>query len=97
MFTEYGCDNLAGLNTLPAVQWSENYEVEYLKEYHRIFDLHECVMGEQLWNFADFRTTEGIWRVNGNKKGVFTRDREPKMAAFYLQERWLSLPLNHKN
>lgn len=97
MFTEYGCDNLAGVNTLPAVQWSENYEVDYLKEYHRIFDLHECVMGEQLWNFADFRTTEGIWRVNGNKKGVFTRDREPKMAAFYLRERWLSLPLNHKN
>jgi len=97
MFTEYGCDNLAGVNTLPAVQWSENYEVDYLKEYHRIFDLHECVMGEQPWNFADFRTTEGIWRVNGNKKGVFTRDREPKMAAFYLRDRWLSLPLNHKN
>ena len=24
----------------------------------------------------------------GNKKGVFTRDRSPKMAAHFLKERW---------
>ncbi len=96
MFTEYGCDNLAGVNTLPAIQWSENYEVEYLKEYHRIFDKHKSIMGEQVWNFADFRTTEGIWRVNGNKKGIFTREREPKASAFYLKDRWTKLPLDYK-
>lgn len=97
MFTEYGCDNLSGVNTLPAIQWSENYEIEYLKEYHRIFDKHDSVVGEQVWNFADFRTTEGIWRVNGNKKGIFTREREPKASAFYLKDRWTKLPLDFKN
>jgi beta-glucuronidase len=27
-------------------------------------------------------------RVGGNKKGVFTRDRAPKAAAFALRRRW---------
>jgi beta-glucuronidase len=41
-----------------------------------------------VWNFADFATTAGIMRVGGNKKGVFTRDREPKAAAWALRRRW---------
>ena len=39
-------------------------------------------------SFADFQTTEGIFRVNGNKKGVFNRERQPKDAAFVLKKRW---------
>jgi beta-glucuronidase len=27
-------------------------------------------------------------RVGGNKKGVFTRDRQPKAAAWALRRRW---------
>ena len=46
---------------------------------HRVFDRIDAVVGEQVWNFADF-TTSGIMRVGGNKKGVFTRDRQPKAA-----------------
>ncbi|WP_269146992.1 hypothetical protein [Salinicoccus halodurans] len=34
----------------------------------------------------------GIQRVQENEKGVFTREREPKMAARYLSERWNSIP-----
>ena len=30
-------------------------------------------------------------RMNGNKKGIFTRQRQPKDAAYYLRERWASL------
>jgi beta-galactosidase/beta-glucuronidase len=41
-----------------------------------------------VWNVADFVTTSGIMRVSGNKKGVFTRDRQPKAAAHYLRRRW---------
>ena len=47
---------------------------------HRVFDRIDAVVGEQVWNFADFATTSGIMRVGGNKKGVFTRDRRPKAA-----------------
>ncbi len=96
MFSEYGTDNIQGLTRLPAVMWTENYQVEYLEGYHKVFDKHPCVMGEQVWNFADFQTKESIVRCDGNKKGIFTRAREPKMAAFVLKKRWDSLPLNYK-
>jgi beta-glucuronidase len=55
---------------------------------HRVFDRIDAVVGEQVWNFADFMTTPGIMRVGGNKKGAFTRDRQPKSAAFALRRRW---------
>jgi AcrR family transcriptional regulator len=55
-------------------------------------------VGEQVWNFADFQTSQGILRVQGNKKSVFTRERKPKMAAHYLRQRWLALPdVGYKN
>ena len=34
------------------------------------------------------RHRSGIMRVDGNKKGVFTRDRRPKAAAHALRRRW---------
>ena len=87
--TEYGVDTLAGLHQLPARPWSEEYQSAYLEMNHRVFDACEAVVGEQMWNFADFATTSGIMRVGGNKKGAFTRDRQPKAAAHYLRRRWL--------
>lgn len=96
VFTEYGCDHLAGEHKLPSVQWSVEYEQEYLDMYHRVFDSYDCVKGEQIWNFADFQTVEGIMRVNGNKKGVFTRQRQPKETAYYLKKRWEALPTDYK-
>ena len=45
--------------------------------------------GLHVWNFADFKTGQGIIRMGGmNLKGVFTRDRRPKMAAHFLRSRW---------
>ncbi|ADP83644.1 beta-glucuronidase [Pseudofrankia inefficax] len=88
--TEYGADTVAGLHTVPAAPWSEEYQVEYLEMNHRVFDRVDAVVGEHVWNFADFATKPGIMRVDGNKKGVFTRDRRPKSAAFALRRRWHS-------
>lgn len=88
VFTEYGADTQAGLHKLPSVMWSEEYQIELLQMFNRVFDDYDCVRGEQPWNLADFQTVEGNMRVNGNKKGLFTRDRQPKEAAFYLRKRW---------
>lgn len=88
IFTEYGGDTYAGLQQLPAQPWSEECQVELLDVQHRIFDEFDAVVGEQMWNFADFATTPGIMRVGGNKKGAFTRDRQPKMVAHLLSRRW---------
>jgi beta-glucuronidase len=74
LMTEYGADTVAGLHTLNGAMWSEEFQTELLDMFHRVFDRHDSVQGEHVWNFADFQTSLGIVRVDGNK-GVFTRDR----------------------
>jgi len=88
IITEYGADTYPGLHSIAPQPWSEEYQVDYLDMNHRVFDRVDAVIGEHVWNFADFATTSGIMRVGGNKKGVFTRDRQPKAAAFALRRRW---------
>jgi beta-glucuronidase len=97
VFTEYGADTSAFVHKLPSVMWSQEYQIEYLTMCHRVFDSYAFVKGEQVWNFADFQTTEGIMRMDGNKKGIFTRQRQPKDAAYYFKARWDSLPLDYKS
>ena len=96
IFTEYGADTDEAEHKLPSVMWSQEYQKEYLEMCHRVFDSYDFIKGEQVWNFADFQTTEGIMRVNGNRKGIFTRQRQPKEAAYYLKERWEKTSLGYK-
>ena len=96
VFTEFGTDTLATEHKLPSVMWSQEYQDEYLERNFGVFDSYDFVQGELVWNFADFQTTEGIMRVNGNKKGIFTRQRQPKDAAFVFKRRWESLPEDYK-
>lgn len=88
IITEYGADAYPGLHSAASTPWSEEYQTELLDMYHRVFDRVSAVVGEQVWNFADFATGPGVFRVDGNKKGVFTRDRQPKSSAFALRRRW---------
>ncbi|MCU5771645.1 beta-glucuronidase [Erwiniaceae bacterium BAC15a-03b] len=90
IITEYGADTLAGLHSTYQEMWSEEFQNAFLAMYHRVFDRVGAVVGEHVWNFADFATSQNIIRVGGNKKGVFTRDRKPKSSAFVLRERWTS-------
>ncbi len=69
--------------------WSEEYQVEFIRRYLDVADKKSFVCGAHIWNFADFKTPQNIRRIGGmNLKGVFTRDRRPKMAAHLLRERW---------
>jgi beta-glucuronidase len=86
--TEYGADAMPGVRSVTPQPWSEEYQAEFLAMYHRVFDRIDAVVGEHVWNFADFATSSGTGRVDGNRKGVFTRDRRPKAAAFTLRRRW---------
>jgi beta-glucuronidase len=88
IMTEYGADTLEGLHSVFPSPWTEDYQAELLAMSHRVFDRIEAVVGEQVWNFADFATVPGVMRVGGNKKGVFTRERHPKAAAHIVRLRW---------
>ncbi|XP_061383773.1 beta-glucuronidase isoform X2 [Danaus plexippus] len=91
---EYGADTIAGLHLLPEYVWSEEYQVSLMSEHFKAFDrLRQAgfFVGEFIWNFADFKTAQTITRVGGNKKGIFTRSRQPKASAHHLRERYLAL------
>ncbi|KAG8233860.1 hypothetical protein J437_LFUL006883 [Ladona fulva] len=92
--SEYGADAVSGLHTLPESVWTEDYQVTLMKNHFKAFDNLRAkgfFIGEMIWNFADFATAQGTTRVVGNKKGVFTRERQPKASARLLRERYLEL------
>ena len=89
MVTEFGADTLAGNHSHPPAMWSEEYQVEFIRRYLDTAAARPFVAGMHIWNFADFKTSQGTARAASmNHKGVFTRDRQPKMAAHLLRERW---------
>jgi beta-glucuronidase len=97
LLSEFGADTIAGMHADPPIMFTEEYQVEFLKTYFAELDRLDFVVGEHVWNFADFATRQGVTRVGGNKKGVFTRQRQPKAAAFVLKERWGPLPASPKS
>ena len=91
MMSEYGADTVAGLHTAGAEMFSEEFQVEFYRRLDTEFDKRPWFVGEFVWNFADYDTVQGPMRVDGNKKGIFTRARQPKDAAFVLKKRWETL------
>ncbi|KAK2828793.1 hypothetical protein Q5P01_019827 [Channa striata] len=91
--SEYGADVVPGLHSDPPLMFTEEYQKVVLQNYHDVFDQKrkQYVIGELIWNFADFMTAQGVLRVVGNKKGIFTRQRQPKAAAFILRDRYWKL------
>lgn len=85
---EFGADTIEGLHMLPSESFSEEFQEEYLQENFKAFDESVGCIGEHVWNFADFKTKPGITRIRGNRKGVFTKDRQPKLVAKYIKKRW---------
>ncbi|MEL6611486.1 MAG: beta-glucuronidase [Bacteroidota bacterium] len=91
MLTEFGADTVAGLHATTMVQFTEEFQAELICRYVRAIAAHPSGCGAHVWNFADFRTPQNYRRVVLNLKGVFTRDRQPKRAAFVLRDLWHDL------
>jgi beta-glucuronidase len=69
--------------------WTEEYQVEFFRTYLDLAAQRPYIAGVHVWAFADFKTSQGSTRAGGtNFKGVFTRDRRPKLAAHFLRSRW---------
>ncbi|MCB0075359.1 MAG: hypothetical protein KDE20_28075, partial [Caldilineaceae bacterium] len=89
IISEFGADTLPGHHADPPTLWSEEYQVEFLRRYLDVAARKPFIAGLHVWNMADFKTAQAIMRAGGlNHKGVFTRDRRPKMAAHFLRSRW---------
>jgi beta-glucuronidase len=89
LVTEFGADTYPGMHADQPEMFTEEYQKEFIKAYLDVADTKPFVCGMHIWAFTDFKTGQGVIRFGGmNWKGVFTRDRKPKMAAHYLRSRW---------
>ena len=90
ILSEYGADTINGLHGAVAEMFTEEFQIDYYTAMHECLDERPYVIGELPWNYADFGTQPSPMRSGGNRKGLFTRDRKPKMAAHYFRQRWSS-------
>lgn len=95
LFTEFGVDTMPGFHSISTQMFTEEYQQQYLEAYIKLIRSKKYTIGEHVWNFADFRTPQHFRRVVLNLKGVFTRNREPKSAAFLLKKIWQN-PLKNR-
>jgi beta-glucuronidase len=89
VLTEFGADAVSGWHAEPAEMFSEEYQAELLERYIEVLRSKPWVVGQHVWNLCDFKTGQAVHRVGAmNLKGVFTRDRRPKLAAHVLRRLW---------
>jgi beta-glucuronidase len=88
MLTEFGADTVEGLHATFPQLFTEEYQIEFTLKYFAVIESLPFTIGEHIWNFADFRTAQHFRRVVLNKKGIFTRQRDPKSAAFAIRKHW---------
>ncbi len=84
IITEFGASAVLGLHSEPPQMWSEEYQAEFIRKYVEALSRKDYIVGLHVWNFADFRTPQTPWRTILNRKGVFTRDRQPKLSVAVL-------------
>ncbi|MEM4514026.1 MAG: glycoside hydrolase family 2 TIM barrel-domain containing protein, partial [Ignisphaera sp.] len=92
IIAEFGADAVFGLHSDPPQMWSEEYQAELLRKYIEVLTKKNYVVGLHIWNFADFRTPQSPARTILNRKGVFTRDRQPKLAVQAVSELFKKIP-----
>jgi len=86
--TEFGADALAGEHSLPSVLLTEEFQRDHVMNYLDVLESKDFICGTLIWCFADFRVPQHFGRQIYNRKGLFTRDRQPKLLAHLLRERW---------
>lgn len=87
--TEFGADAIPGHHALPPEMFSEEYQADFIEGYLAEMAQRPFIVGQHIWNMCDFKTAQGVKRPMAiNFKGVFTRDRRPKLAAHRLRQLW---------
>ncbi|MGE4489952.1 MAG: glycoside hydrolase family 2 TIM barrel-domain containing protein [Kiritimatiellales bacterium] len=88
ILSEFGADAVGGEHHLPEVMFSEEYQAEIIEKQYRALLGKPWFIGAHIWNFSDFRVGQTLTRIIFNRKGVFTRSRQPKLAAHTLRRMW---------
>ena len=88
LLSEFGADCVAGLHSLHTEQFSEEFQAAMVADCIRCVQERDWMAGMHIWCFADFYAMQSPMRVMGNRKGIFTRNRDPKAAAFVVRKLW---------
>ena len=88
LLSEFGADALSGAHGNPPEMFTEEFQTEFLTRTMKMIESKPYIIGELIWCFADFKTPQSSFRMIFNRKGIFTRDRQPKMAAHKVREHW---------
>jgi beta-glucuronidase len=100
--SEYGTETLPGLHNDPPLMFTEEYQKDFYTTYHNVFDNYSSLLhpdtgyliGELPWNMYEFAQVQSINSMaECNWKGLFTRQRQPKAAAFVIKNRYEQLEL----
>ena len=59
-------------------QFTGEFQAEFLKRYITCLKNRPAVAGMHIWHFADFSTNQLPLRVQGNRKGIFSRSLIPR-------------------
>lgn len=89
LLTEFGADALPGHHAQPPEMFSEEYQADLIEGYLKTLADLPFLVATHVWVLCDFKTGQAVHRANSyNYKGVFTRERRPKLAAHRLKKLW---------
>lgn len=88
LLAEFGADAIPGEHSLPSIMFTEEFQADIIEAQIKAAESRDWVIGTHVWAFSDFKTGQSITRAVRNHKGIFTRDRLPKMAAHCIRRIW---------
>ncbi|KAL4669840.1 hypothetical protein H8959_008394 [Pygathrix nigripes] len=93
--SEYGAETIVGFHQDPPLMFTEEYQKSLLEQYHVVLDQkrRKYVVGELIWNFADFMTEQckwqfGLWDKAPDGQSVLSRF----VTYFRIQEQYIHTP-----
>ncbi|MCW4021444.1 MAG: glycoside hydrolase family 2 protein, partial [Candidatus Bathyarchaeota archaeon] len=92
IITEFGAGAIYGVHKNPPEMWSEEYQAEMIKTYWNVFLSKDYVVGGHIWVFADFKVGQSVRRSTENRKGIFTRTRDPKLSVGAVKKLFMKTP-----
>ena len=94
LITEIGAGAIYGYRTPAHVKWSEEYQVQALKEQLQAVFSREGCSGVYIWQFCDVRVCDswfGSRPRTMNNKGIVDEYRRPKLAYEVVKDSYRSL------
>jgi beta-glucuronidase len=90
IISEFGAGAIYGYRNPSRCKWSEERQLDILKNTLSIYLNRPEICGVYIWQFADCRVTDEIWGIKRprtmNNKGIVDEYRRPKLAYSVVKE-----------